>query len=115
MFCFKSFSEIILKFGFSCESRSFKLYYLETIPFIILIITLIEVAIRKPIKSDAISYVICIAASVNLSIGPSVLSYSMLLTLVPAAIIFVPTSVSADARPLPPAILKVSLVDFSVY
>jgi hypothetical protein len=91
------------------------MYYLETIPFIILIITLIEVATRIPIKADAISIVICIAAFVNLPIGPSVLSYSMLLILVPAAIIFVPIRPSEDARPFPQAILIVSLVDISVY
>jgi hypothetical protein len=91
------------------------MYYLETIPFIILIIALIEVAIRIPIKAHAISIVICPAAFVNIPIGPSELSYSMLLILVPAAIIFVPTMVSVDARPFLQAILKVSLVDFSAY
>jgi len=92
------------------------MYYLETIPFIILIITLIEVAIRKPSKADAITFAICEAAFVNSPIiGPSELSNSMLLILDPAAIIFVPISVSADARPVIQTILKVSLVDFSVY
>ena len=91
------------------------MYYLETIPLNILIITLKEGAIRIPTKADAIYLVICEAAFVNLSISPSVLSYSMLLTLDPAAIIFVPTSVSADARPVIQTILKVSLVDSSAY
>jgi len=91
------------------------MYYLETIPFIILLITLIEVAIRIPFKADAITFAICEAAFVNLSTGPSELSYSMLLILDPAAIIFVPTSESADARPVIQTILKVSLVDFSAY
>jgi hypothetical protein len=89
------------------------MYYLETIPFIILVITLIEVAIRKPIKADAILIVICVAAFVNLSIGPSELSYSMHLILDPAAIIFVPISVSLDARSVSLTILPVSLVDSS--
>jgi hypothetical protein len=87
------------------------MYYLETIPFTILVITLIEVAIRKPIKADSISIAICVAAFVNPSIGPSELSYSMPLTLDPAAIIFVPISESLDARPVSIAILPVSLVD----
>jgi hypothetical protein len=92
------------------------MYYKETIPFIILVSALKEVAIRKPCKADAISIVICPAAFVNSPIiGPSVLSYSMLIILVPAAIIFVPISVSVDARPMSLPILKVSLVDFSVY
>jgi hypothetical protein len=91
------------------------MYYLETIPFTILVITLIEVAIRKPIKADAISIVICEAAFVNLSIDPYELSYSMLLILDPAAIIFVPISVSLDARPVSLTILIVSLVDSSVF
>jgi hypothetical protein len=91
------------------------MYYLETIPFTILVITLIEVAIRKPHKADAISIAICATAFVNLSIGPSVLSYSMLLILDPAAIIFAPISVSLDARPVIITIFKVSLVDSSVY
>jgi hypothetical protein len=91
------------------------MYYLETIPFTILVITLIEGAIRIPLKADAISIVICVAAFVNLSIGPSELSYSMLLILDPAAIIFVPTSVSLDARPVIITILPVSLVDTSVF
>jgi hypothetical protein len=87
------------------------MYYLETIPFIILIITLIEGATRIPIKADAISNVICPAAFVNFPIGPSELSYSMLLILVPAAIIFVPIMEIVDARPFLQAILIVSLVD----
>jgi hypothetical protein len=87
------------------------MYYKETIPFTILVSALKEVAIRKPCKADAISIVICIAAFVNLSIGPSELSYSMHLILVPAAIIFAPISVSVDARAALQAILKVSLVD----
>jgi hypothetical protein len=92
------------------------MYYNETIPFIILVSALKEVAIRKPLKADAISFVICIAAFVNSPIiCPSELSYSMPLTLVPAAIIFVPIIVSEDARPALQAILKVSLVDCSVY
>jgi hypothetical protein len=91
------------------------MYYLETIPFIILIITLKEVAIRIPIKADAISIVICPAAFVNPPIGPSVLSYSMLLILVEAAIIFASTRPSLNARPFLISILIVSLVDISVY
>ena len=91
------------------------MYYLETIPFTILIITLIEGAIRIPKKAHAISIAICEAAFVNIPIGPSELSYSMLLILVAAAIIFVPTMVSVDARPFLQAILIVSLVDISAY
>ena len=91
------------------------MYYKETIPFIILVSALKEVAIRKPLKADAIEIAICKAAFVNSPISPSVLSYSMFLILVPAAIIFVPTSESADARPVSQAILIVSLVDISVY
>jgi hypothetical protein len=89
------------------------MYYLETIPFTILVITLIELAIRKPKKADAISNIICEAAFVNLSTRRSELSYSMLLILEPAAIIFVPISVSLDARPVSLTILIVSLVDSS--
>jgi hypothetical protein len=91
------------------------MYYKETIPFTILVSALIEVSIRKPLKPDAISIAICIAAFVNTSTGASELSYSMLLILVPAAIIFAPIIVSVDARAALEAILKVSLVDFSVY
>jgi hypothetical protein len=91
------------------------MYYKETIPFIILESALKEVAIRIPIKPDAISIVICPAAFVNLSTRPSELSYSMLLILVEAAIIFVAISESADARPALQAILIVSLVDISAY
>jgi len=72
---------------------------------------LIEVATRIPKKADAISIVICPAAFVNIPIGPSELSYSMLLILVPAAIIFAPTRPIVYARPFLQAILKVSLVD----
>ena len=114
MFYSKSFFDIILIFDISCDSRSLILDYLETIIFIILLITLIEVSIRKPTKYDAVFLSICIAAYFNLSIGLSVLSYSMHLTLFPAAIIFVPRSESADARPVILTIFKVSLVDFSV-
>jgi hypothetical protein len=92
------------------------MYYKETIPFIILVSALKEVAIRKPLKGDAIEIAICKAAFVNSPIiCPSALSYSMFLILVPAAIIFAPISVSVDARPAPQAILIVSLVDISVY
>jgi hypothetical protein len=91
------------------------MYYVETIPFIILIITLIEVAIRIPIKADAIHIAICPAAFVDNPIGFSELSYSMLLILVPAALIYVPIRPSVDARPFLMAILKVSLVDIPVY
>ena len=91
------------------------MYYKETIPFIILVSALKEVAIRIPIKPDAMFIVICPAAFVNISTGPSELSYSMPLILVPAAIIFAHISVSVDARPALQAILIVSLVDFSVY
>jgi hypothetical protein len=91
------------------------MFYLETFPFTILVIALIVVAIRKPLKADAIFFAICATAFVNLSIGPYELSYPMLLTLDPAAIIFVPSSVSADARTVIITILEVSLVDFSVY
>ena len=91
------------------------MYYKETIPFIILVSALKEVAIRKPIKPDAFSFVICKAAFVNSPISPSVLSYSMLLILVPAAIIFATIIVSVDARAALQAILIVSLVEISVY
>jgi hypothetical protein len=84
---------------------------LETIPCIIFEITFIELAIRIPFDADAISFVICIDSFVNLSIRRSVFSYSMSLTLVPAAIIFVPIRPSEDARPVFLAILIVSLVD----
>ena len=87
------------------------MYYKETIPFTILVSALIEVAIRIPCKADAISIVICIAAFVNSPIGLSELSYSMPLILVEAAIIFIPISVSVDARAALQAILIVSLVD----
>jgi hypothetical protein len=91
------------------------MYYKDTIPFIILESALIEVAIRKPRNPDAISFVICPSAFENRSIGPSVLSYSMILILVEAAIIFVPIRPSVDARPADEAILIVSLVYISVY
>jgi hypothetical protein len=91
------------------------MYYKDTIPFIILVSALIEVAIRIPLKPDAMSIVICPAAFVNTSIGPTFLSYSMHLILVPAAIIFAPIRPSEDARAALQAILIVSLVDFSVY
>ena len=74
-----------------------------------------EDATKIPIKADAISIVICPAAFVNIPTGMSVLSYSMHIILVPAAIIFAPTRPSVDARPFLQAILKVSLVDFSIY
>jgi hypothetical protein len=88
---------------------------LETLPFISLIITLVEVAIRKPIKANAILFIICIAAFVNLAVGPSVLSYSLRFTPDPAAIIFPPVRPSVDALPVLQAILIISLVDIPIY
>jgi hypothetical protein len=88
--------------------------YLDAIAFTILIIALIEVAIRTPPKADAISFVICMAAFVNLSNGPSELSYSMHLTIDPTAIIFFPIRPSFDARPVSLINFPVSLVDSSV-
>ena len=99
-----------MKFGMTRVSSSFQMYNLETIPFIILITALIEVSFRTPENYDAVFLVICIAAFVNLSISLSVLSYSMPLILVPAAIIFSPIRPSVDSRPVHLAIFKVSLV-----
>jgi hypothetical protein len=56
------------------------------------------------LKADAISLVICKAAFVNLSIGLSVLPYSMSIILVPAALIFDPIMPCEDAKPVPLAI-----------
>jgi hypothetical protein len=88
---------------------------LETIPCIIFKIAFIEFAIRIPFDADAISFVICIDSFVNLSIRRSVLSYSMSLIPVPAAIIFAPIRPSVDAGPVFLAILIVSLVHLSAY
>ena len=91
------------------------MYNKETIPIIILESALNESSIRKPINPYAISIGICPAAFENPSTGPSVLSYSMPLILVGAAIIFFSISISVDARPALQAILIVSLVYISVY
>jgi hypothetical protein len=92
------------------------MYNKGTILYIILVSALIEVAIRKPINPYSISFVICPAAFENSSIGFSVvLSYSMHLILLEAAIIFVPLSIIVDARPALQAILIISLVGISVY
>jgi hypothetical protein len=74
------------------------MHYKEIILFIILVSALNEFAIRKPSQPDAITFVICPAAFENSSIGFSILSYSMHLVLVEAAIIFVPISKIPDAR-----------------
>jgi hypothetical protein len=87
--------------------------HVETISFIILISAKIEIPIIIPIKTDAIHIIICSGAFINTPIRASKLSYSMFLTLVPAAVIFVRISPSVDAIPILDIILSLSLVDSS--
>jgi hypothetical protein len=89
---------------------------MDTIPQIILISAMKESPIRIPIKTDAIPFIICPAAFVNPPIDESELSYSMLLILVPGAIIFVPAKPpSVQPRSVLLALLKFSLVEISAY
>jgi hypothetical protein len=90
------------------------MYHIKTLLFIILPLPLKEIAIRIPIKTDAIPFAICPAASVNDSIWLSLISYSKSLTFAPAAFISCPITPSVDARPVHLTILKVSLADISV-
>ena len=90
--------EIIFIFGIFSISI-LKMFYEETIPFIILISAKIEIPFSTPTKTYAIHFIIFPAAFVNPPISISILSYSMFLTLVPAAVIFFLISPSVDARP----------------
>jgi hypothetical protein len=61
--------------------------YLEIISYIIFIKALIEVAFRRPFKADAVSFIICPAAFVNIPISISKLSYSMFLIILKVTVV----------------------------